>query len=427
MSTKTGSPSPALPAELLVLAFSHLRRDDLAQVCQANSHLRRLARPLLYRFGTYSQFGLHFPGAPNPYPFADRPESDTARLDESELRKLGSQISELSILVHHPSECASFSALDSETSSIPTEVEVLRIDCAPDAVANTITYDGEESTPTGDLPHTTVDLRDRSGSWDYLDSESDDGDGIGSLERCYHCKCPCLYLKPLPSSLRLDKLVLRDPPIFHISCEECLEPTIFRPEKEFVAVLNSAPIAYGFGEVSYCPFDGGLRGLKPFPCAKTITIIMWTGTADAEAVWRPVCQVDFDPDESHECSAMEEFWQSTAMEIGKSELQCETLRIVNAAALIESAEYDRDCYQRVQVRNERRRTDMAPLEAEIREQIEYGRKSRGVPAGTQWTGEVQFLSMKEWVALDEWEDVFTRKEMEPFLGSRDSAPSAVKA
>lgn len=102
------STAPQLPAELLLSAVSHLRRHDLAQVCKANSYIRSLARPLFYRFGTITKFGLHFPGAPSPYPFLDLPELGYASLSSDTLERITSCLRQVDLPTYTASDCAAY-------------------------------------------------------------------------------------------------------------------------------------------------------------------------------------------------------------------------------------------------------------------------------------------------------------------------------
>lgn len=400
------STAPVLPVELLLSIFGHLRRHDLAQVCKANSYLRHLARPLFYRFGTFTKFGLHFPGAPSPYSFLNLPEIDNG-LEDSELGAIVSKIKELRILPHDPSECAIFRSLQLEQRA--STVEVLRIDCYVRIIGDT-----DEEHLTGDLPRTT--------SWPATDDD-DESD-------CHHCKYPCLFMKSVLLSLQANKVVLRNPPqgVRDDASDRCLSP--FKPVREFIAVLNSEPISEALGHVEDCSFVNW--GIRPFWCAQVVTIVLWTGSRDED--WLPACQCArhycFEPDVTpmvpgpdgkrmgRYCESMKTFWRFTGFDIGEFGTRCALLRIVNAIATVESFRYGK----LGQSFENRRVRDVAAIEECIREGATMAhelKKKRGEDT-VLWNEVVEFLSMEEWAALGEWEDVFTRREMEPFL-ARDLA------
>lgn len=389
----TASASPLLPVELLLSIFSHLRPHDLAQVCKANSHLRAVARPLFYHFGTFTKFGLHFPGASNPYPSLDVPEIGVTALNDSSRAHLFSQIQELTILTHTPSECTVFRNLEEKHN--PSAVKVLRVECAL-RIMGYADWDPEG----GDFTHTKP--------WPAAIEEN-------YWSGCFHCEYPCHYLHPLLSSLRAEKVVFRDPPIGTGDNEmTCMDE--YNPVREFVAVLHSEPIAMGGGCHVFC---GSVRwGVRPFWCAPLVTVILWTGSSDAE--WLPAClnaghmtDAECDTDDSdldylsppRYCDALESLWIDTGEQVALGG-HCTRLRIVNAAASWKSSRWTEDLAQSV-----RRVSSFS----KVKKLVQRGCESALRGTKEKWTGEVQFLSMEEWIALGEWEDVFSRKEMAPFL------------
>ncbi|EKC99899.1 hypothetical protein A1Q2_05798 [Trichosporon asahii var. asahii CBS 8904] len=413
----TASASPLLPVELLLSIFSRLRPHDLAQVCKANSHLRAVARPLFYHFGTFTKFGLHFPGAASPYPFLHLPEIGTG-FDDSELEALVPKIKKLTIPSHNPSECAIYQNL--QLGPVPNEVEALRIECFV-----RILGDSEDADLTGDLPHTQP--------WPEVAGDE------GGVE-CYHCAYPCQFISPLLSSMCADKVVLRNPPLGarYTAAGECLWS--YEPSQELVVVLNSEPVSYGLGYASDC--NGTSWGIRPFWCAQKVTIVLWTGSPDAE--WIPACMNAphcfdpfFDPPKTkgpdgekkgYYCEAMKMFWRDLGFQIGRSPTQCTTLRIVNITNTVESFRYG----SYGQHSANRRIRDTSSVEDNVRAgaNVKSSKKSKRKSGEDEniWEGVVQFLSMEEWIAMGEWEDVFTRKEMAPFLtAAKSSATPLVQA
>lgn len=378
---------PKLPAELLLSVCSQLRRHDLAQVCQANSYLRALTRPLFYRFSTYTKFGLHFPGAPSPYPYLDIPGITVNRLDGLELDRIASNIEELKIPSHLPSDCAAFQNLGEGRP--PRKIGVLRIECAVRIMEN-------EELPTGDFPH----------------FEAFPANNIADYEsECYHSDYPCFFVKSLLSSKKINKVVLRDPPIGTGYAED--RSPIIHPSEEFVAVLNS----------QYTPqliCRDITWGVLPFWCSPLVTIVLWTGSPGER--WLPPCfdngrcveNLQEDCDCCSSCCAAADFWQSTGQSV--ADRRCTAVRIVNASAALEHNRSSRTGA----LSAKQRKSNAAAVEKHLMSGIR--RKQR--VSGTEWQGEVQFLSMEEWVALGEWEDVFTRKEMQPFLNAGDPASAS---
>lgn len=399
----TSSTAPILPVELLQTIFNHLRPHDIAQVCKANSHLRHVARPLFYRFGTFTKFGLHFPGALSPYPFLDVPEIGVTALDASSRGRLLSKCKQLTIPPHTPSECAIFRNL--ELNESPTKIEVLRIECAVRIMEDGWVY------PTGDFPHTEA----------YpATTQEDDGNG------CHHCKFPCFFMKPLLSSLQADKVVLRDPALgLRDVWDDCLPS--FQPAKEFFAVLHSEPISDGIGYVMSCETISW--GIRPYWSAPLVTIVMWTGSP-ANTEWLPPCMnpnlyIDshYDPhtpgtdsdleDMEWPCYAADKLWSSTGRHLARAGNRCNTLRIVNATATIAFYKFGKDGEY-----SSKQQCDTSDIERTIRAGARHYFRNK---KDKKWTGVIQFLSMEEWVALGEWEDVFTRKEIAPFLAEKQAA------
>lgn len=111
---------------------------------------------------------------------------------------------------------------------------------------------------------------------------------------------------------------------------------------------------------------------------------------------------------------MELFWADMGEQVGflkESGPACTTVRIVNALSIIEChVNYDTGEYRKRRIRS------TGSIESAFREGV------RDALRGEDWGGDVQFWTMEEWVALSEWEDVFTCKEIEPFLTRLQALP-----
>lgn len=99
------------PAEIWLMIVDHLQRDDLLNICAVNTALRSLARPLLYRFGTFSRFGLRFPGAESPFPLTHLPEFGQPIARKSQQRAILNVMRRLDVKVHRKRECDMFAML----------------------------------------------------------------------------------------------------------------------------------------------------------------------------------------------------------------------------------------------------------------------------------------------------------------------------
>lgn len=393
--------APKLPAEVLLCVFCHLRRHDLAQVCKVNSYFRQLARPLFYRFGTFTKFGLHFPGAPNPYPYLDIPELGVERLSPEEITRISSNLREVDVWQHSPSDCYAFQ--NAIEGCKPRNVDVLHV-----AAAQRLLEAYGEEIYWGEFPHDIAFPRSALDNWDRQCV-------------CSECAPHCFFLSLMErSASKLGKVVLREAPLgWHEGFYGMDLPELW-PSREFVAVLDSHDITDHADTVWDC--QQVFWGLQPLWPAPTVTIVLWTGAAGGH--WMPPC-VHFDhlfdenPDPADEvdpdaevaegaqpvCDAMARFWRDTGKRLPPG--KCTTLRIVNAAAILDS-------YPNGEERYERR---ILSLDS-IREHIMEGAREEawGGPKSSHrhWEGEVQFLTMEEWIATGDWEDVFTREEMEEY-------------
>lgn len=189
-----------------------------------------------------------------------------------------------------------------------------------------------------------------------------------------------------------------------------------KPLKEFVAVVNSQDITKLVDDNQECEWV--TWGLRPFWPSRIITVVFWTG--DPYKHWRSACLSD-NPDTifascvdsekkgfGRVCDSVMDIWRDLRRQIGDldGERACAVLRIVNARMILEQLVdpgIDLCFMQPIHC--------LGVIESAIRKGSEGTYRS----PKEEWKGEVQFLYMKEWMALNEWEDAFTREEMRPFL------------
>lgn len=192
--------------------------------------------------------------------------------------------------------------------------------------------------------------------------------------------------------------------------------------REFIAVIDSHDVTKSHDYVYGCSIV--TWGLRPFWGSQMVTVGLWTGVPDAD--WIPPCINDSherwgppptalgDDGFQRECNSMESFWEDMGKEIGLLEHRkqaCSIVRIVNATAIIEYYVNDD-----TEEHSKRRIRSIQTIASAIQE------GAMSALEGKEWRGQVKFLSMNEWVALGEWEDVFTRTEMAPFLSIGVAAP-----
>lgn len=195
------------------------------------------------------------------------------------------------------------------------------------------------------------------------------------------------------------------------------EYKVVRASKEFVAVLDSQGIRNDLTCKYECTKVNAV--INPVWDTEMVTIILWTGQPDAP--WLPPCQTDihsgrprfarvttgtYNDGSRRQCFAMDDLWADVGDKINSTEpSNWRTLRIVNATAILET--YLDTTGERIK----KSQPSTIGIEQVIRTHADMHMESES----DRWTGEINFLSMEEWIALGEWEDVFTYKEMAPFL------------
>lgn len=189
----TATIAPRLPPELLLFIFYSLRPYELAQVCKANSHLRKLARPLFYRFATMTKFGLYFAGARRPYPFLDLPGSFEGFSDD-ELRHIASGIKEVHIPAHIASDCAAFCNL--QLKEVKSHCTTLRIDSSVRILDNSNYGHGYET-----FPHSAATAEDRRINTRFRTL------ACGCF--CHYSEYSCFFVRAVTNTMVFEKVVLR--------------------------------------------------------------------------------------------------------------------------------------------------------------------------------------------------------------------------
>lgn len=395
--------APNIPAELLLAIFDYLRPHDLAQVCKSNSYLRKLARPLFYRYATLTKFGWTFPGARHPHPFLEVPGS-LKRLSDKELGHIASNLREVYIPAHPASDCAMFRNLR------PKEVKLRAITLRVESGVRTLKN------------LSSVDCRDAFPHIDTCPAPAEDQYGL--LQPCKSFRAYslhddnddlCHFLRAI-ATMKPEKAVIRDA----IMTENTFVSPVLRPVKpsnEFITVLDSRDIWKDTNCGLKCPqLDAALI---PFWATTLITIVLWTGHPNVP--WVPPCSPDDHTCEPKvarvtesfgvdglrpQCFFMADLWADIGDQVSlRYPFKCRKLRIVNAPAIVET--YVDASGNRI----EKRRASIASIEHTIRahavNDVELEKH--------MWKGGIEFLTMEGWIALGEWEDVFTYKEMAPFL------------
>lgn len=122
-----------LPVEIWQMAFDHLDQSDLFSLRGVNSSIDSIARPLLYRYGQFTRLGLHFPGAPNLYPFTSLPELNQVALEAAELDKLARNLRRIEIQPHKNESCSTvFKGLWPKAVQLAADVLWFAVEHAPE-------------------------------------------------------------------------------------------------------------------------------------------------------------------------------------------------------------------------------------------------------------------------------------------------------
>lgn len=122
-----------LPVEVWQMAFDHLGQADLLNLRSVNSALSAIAQPILYRYGLLTKLGLHFPGAPVPFPFTNLFEFGQVSLQQSELDRIVRNLRRLEISTHKSRSCSTvFKGLWPEAQQLHADVLCFQVEQVPE-------------------------------------------------------------------------------------------------------------------------------------------------------------------------------------------------------------------------------------------------------------------------------------------------------
>lgn len=407
--------SKDLPAEVWLMALDHLGRRDLTSVCGVSRNLRALAQPLLYRFATFGRFGLHFPTAPNPFPFTDLPELHQDALSEREQRKIIEGLRRLDLKEHAVRDCDTFRTM--WTQKKPLYPDVLWIELARKGRAPLFCPGDEEDDETGHwywklYPWKYRDSRDQRRPHPALiDAWSFDPfrDGLAD----------CSFLDMMkPPAVMARKVVVRNAQVVRdqgdVYSDNLLPWASYA--QDLVVVVNSADMSTrsafylpcrAFKSTYYTPHDKW--SLRPTPTdnlsIETLTIVFWAGSG--ATTWVPPCshyKATLKPDPQEMCCAVAKVFEALTNLLTEMNGLLK-VTVVNADAITypPTERFYGDPTPIADELDQKFRV-MATLEQEIYDFL--------LEDPLLW---VKTLSMREWIAKEEWEDVFSREEILPFL------------
>lgn len=383
------SPLHSLPAEILLEIFGHLPHEDTRTFLQVNSYFRRIAQPHAYRHGIMTKFGLHFPGATHPYPFSDEAVTKEKRA------WIAKQVQLVDVVPHSELECTSAGSLLRHPPS-PFALDVLRLRLHPGCKEGFC------------VP--------------------DQGDKLKTKFTCWsRDECPFLLatLKGFPG--QCGSIISRSvscfdqsdtPYLYYARTRRRVSVLSCRPRPEAESSRERRWPEIGPLSVSGLEFDH-------------LEVIFWT-TRPGEA-WIPPFETYADGRSGSYSPNDESVWATlAAVEV---DVDVKQITVVNAGAIVPPGSSKVDHETKMQEEHSlcRELQDKRAecFLSELRERRPGGPTSQSDPIKTAY----EFITMEEWVCRDNWEDVFTRSEMEPWLRalregervrqtSEDSIPSS---
>lgn len=361
---------PVLPTEVLHEVFRYISYNDTRRVLNVNSYFRAVAQPYAYQYGTITKFGLHFPGATNPYPFFDNPDPRIVNLSDEERETVLRQLKRVDFANHTQQECCD--------GSIPGP------DIPPLKVLHLEMH-------TCDLPFPEEVCSPRSGRRRSPEPRPRQERRCGFLGRWV----PSCTREPV-------KLVARGLPVSSSSCYSPEEFT-YRPEVH-VSVLYSQPSwrAPGDGDCYTRPdldqWELSILG------SRRLVVIFWTRLPGE--TWIPPCRHYADHNHANMCHLDEKtVWHCLA--VAALESCVEEVVVVNSSAI------PPDAWR--QAHHNLLPGELCQLQAQHAECFENEMVVNAKDNCHRSYFAHEFLSMEEWIRRGEWEDVFTHAEMEPWL------------
>lgn len=406
-----------LPAEVWLMVFDFLGRHDITSVCGVNRAFRSIARPLLYRFATFSRLGLHFPNAVNPYPFTDLTEIGQFALPSVKLNRIASDLRRLEMRLHEMRDCNTFEMLCPEARKITVDVLWLEVVRWPEEGL----FEDDMLPYPGCFVHTEyargVDMSSAGANLRELPLDRDCLRGCGYLDAVWF------------SSAR--KVVVRGAQTQWELPEEEYDIAGAHAAAEYVLVVDSAHTWSRQPRQPTCasgPGNAPVWGFSPLPTAaqdrsiRHLTIVFWTGAPDAQ--WVPPCGHYTAPELKRHggenvCAAQARLW-GALVATAKNRPRLQQVTLVNTEAMAEQpAEQPvKEAGSSAAAASAReRRPGRSDVAAELQRLVAGGMAD--VPAAERPRFEMQTLD--SWIARGQWEDVFSRSEIAPFLQQPVSA------
>lgn len=401
-----------LPVEVWQMAFEHLSQTDLFNLRSVNSALGAIASPFLYRYGLLTKLGLHFPGAPHPYPFTDLPELGHIALRKSDLDRIVHNLRRLEIPTHKSKSCSTvFKGVWPEGLRLNADVLSLEVEQIPEAALRP----RERPVFPECFVHTEYNESLGSAMDDHGASNSEVAVDTTCLRACSFLDEPDLW------SARVRKVVIRGAPLSWKSQQRPHQVPGGRWATEYVLVVDSAKdwISWIGDVVCMCPeyhrlfgpTKNPIAGFSPFPhdstSLKRLTIIFWTESP--ESPWLPPCG-HFTKEEHWTsrdvCNSYTEIWDAIVATVRRVP-SLQQIFLVNTGAMSEqpSAGVKRRARKPYKLFDKTKIAD----ELQTRLQKAYP-KNRGLEQP-----ELSFQTVNEWAEAEDWEDVFNVKEIAPFL------------
>ncbi|EKD02275.1 hypothetical protein A1Q2_03422 [Trichosporon asahii var. asahii CBS 8904] len=404
--------APKLPVELWDLVCDKLGREDLAQLRGVSKFFLSFTRPFFYRFGTFSRLGVHFPYAPTPYPSLDLPELGNARLCGEERQRLLNGIRRLELMKHTTQACNAFYGLGGEMLIRKSKVDVLYIE-----LHKCLHHEDFEGTLPGAFTHDDYD--------GFCQEPATVADARDEAHPRPDCRTVCHMLRNEDyGALGLipRKVVIRNAPVRWNEPDQPERDRFRRwpSGEEFTVVLDSADRWHWYDyENGDLPrrFDCRLVpswGFRPKPAAtaEKLTVVFWQPLTDAELPWLPPCGHFFGTCDARsrtqsKCRAIFKILVGIAGVLAGSRIRHVTivgaerigaLRYGNL--LSHKTDPDLVCIP------------LHDIQSFMVEAIETTCRKFNLP---QWTGKIDYVTFADWVKKDDWEDVFKRREVRPWL------------
>lgn len=387
-----------------------LERHDLARVCQTCSVLRDLARPMFYKAATFSKFGLHFPGAPAPYPFLRMPEFGNEPLKKDQLQRLVDGIWRLKVPWHSVRDCAAFTSWRIPEYDFD-HVDVLYLEMMPSFY---------HAYHKGDIP----------GSFVHSCLTDDCGHFFGNIDgwpsqesRSYTFRQGCFFMNKgrVWDALAL-KVVIRGAPTYWEEENPSAELSKrWMVAKELVLVVISSIWHKKWRSFSTgCSDETWQWGFRPIPpqAVQDLTIAFHTFRhADG---WVPPCMhcKDYAPLEGLEdwseytpCRAEHRMWTSLAAMLPDTNVK--RLTLVNGTSIVKEEAYTGHTVQESwkgkwpQFKPRATQEEVAQAESRIQEYLR------------DWGGEIRFVSMCDWIKSGAADDALRPTDIQAYLNDED--------